>query len=54
MDDAVFGSEYWLANIRSTVFHSVNDDIGFCGCIHYSMEYVVVEGRAYAVAITTT
>ena len=51
VNNAVFGSECGLAIIRVPVFHSVTDDIGFCGCIHRSVAYVVMEGRAYAVAI---
>ena len=51
MDDAVFGSECGLDNIRVPVFHSVTDDIGFCDCVYHSVESVVVKGRAYSVAI---
>ena len=36
------------------VLHSVTDYIGLGGCIHYSMTYVVVESRAYAVSIAAT
>ena len=54
MDDAVFGSECGLANIRVPLFHSVTDYVGFCGCIHHSVESVVVEGRADTVAIMST
>ena len=51
MENAVFGSECGLANIRVPVFHSISDDLVFFGCIHHSVEYLVVEGRAYAVVI---
>ena len=33
MDDAFFGSECGLANIRVPVLQSANDDIGFGGHI---------------------
>ena len=51
MDNVVFGSECGLDKIRVPVFHSVTDDLGFGGCIHHSMVSVVVECRAYDVAI---
>ena len=51
MDNAVFECEYGLANIRVPVLHNVTDDIIFCDCIGHSVESVVVEGRAYTVAI---
>ena len=51
MEDAVFGSECGLANIRIPVLQSVTDDLGLGGCIYYSMALVVVEIRSYAVAI---
>ena len=34
MEDAVFGSECGLANIRVPVLHSVTDDLSFGGRIH--------------------
>ena len=42
-----------MANIILPVFHSVTDDLEFFGCIHHSLAYVVVEGRAYSVSIAT-
>ena len=51
MDDAVFLSECGLDNIRVPLIHSVTDDIGFGGCIQYIMALLVVESRAYDVAI---
>ena len=51
MYDAVFGSECGLANIIVQVLDIVTDDLGFDDCIHYSMASLVVESRAYAVAI---
>ena len=51
MGDAVFRSECELDHIRVTLLHSVTDDIIFGGRIHHSVESVVVEGRAYDVAI---
>ena len=35
-----------MANIRVPVLHSVTDDIGFGGLIHYHMTAAVMEGRA--------
>ena len=54
MDDEVFGSDCGLSNIRVPLLHSVTGDLGFGGCIHYSMASVVVESRNYAVTIAAT
>ena len=54
MDDTIFRSECGLVEIGDLVLHSVTDKIGFGGCIHHSMISVVVEGRAYDVAIAAT
>ena len=43
-----------MDNIIVPVLHSVTNDIGFSGLIHYSMASVVVEGRTYNVAILAT
>ena len=51
MDDAVFGSEGGLFYIRVPVLHSVTDYFGLGVRIHYIMTLVVVESRAYDVAI---
>ena len=40
-----------MANIRVPVLHSVTDYLGFGGCIHHIMASVVVDSRAYDVAI---
>ena len=54
MDDTIFRSECGLVEIGYLLLHSVTDKIGFGGCIHHSMISVVVEGRAYDVAIAAT
>ena len=51
VNDAVFGSESGLANIRVTVFHSAVDDLGLFCCIYHSVASIVVDGRYYDVAI---
>ena len=52
MENAVFGSECGLHNIIVLIFHCVTDDLSCCGCIHHSVASILVEGRAYDVAIT--
>ena len=52
MDNVVFRSECGLDYIGVTVLHSVTDYISFGVCIHCSITSVVVDSRAYAVAIT--
>ena len=51
MDDAVLGSECGLAYTGVPVLHSVTNYLGLGVCIHYRMTSVVVESRAYDVAI---
>ena len=54
VDDAVVGIECGLDYRGVPVLHSVTDDLSLGVCIHYSMASVVVESRAYAVAIIVT
>ena len=42
VDDAVFGSECGLSNIRAPVFHIITNDLSFFGCVHHSVASVVV------------